>query len=334
MMQPRRLVVVDSGLLATVQDLGRRGVGALGVSPSGAVDWYSARAANRLVGNPDGCPLIETTMNGAAFDATARMTIALTGADAPMWIGGKRRSSWCSHVIEAGDRLLIGPATAGLRSYIAVDGGFEVQHVLGSAATDVGGGFGGLKLRPGDPLRLAIDSPPEVMTVSEYDPGAIPAMRQPFVLRVLAGPDALRLGPAVVDELLAATFRGSARSSRQGLRLDGATIDGGASDAISAGVCAGCVQLPGDGSPIVLLAEHQTTGGYPVALCVITADIPLAAQVRPGDEVRFERVDRAGARAALATVGERLRAIRALASVRVDSGAGRLGRGFSEGASL
>jgi UPF0271 protein len=118
------------------------------------------------------------------------------------------------------------------------------------------------------------------------------------------------------------------------LRLDGATIDGGASDAISAGVCAGCVQLPGDGSPIVLLAEHQTTGGYPVALCVITADIPLAAQVRPGDEVRFERVDRASARSALARAGERLRMMHSISSMRHDCDADRLGRGFAEGASI
>jgi biotin-dependent carboxylase-like uncharacterized protein len=332
--ESRRLVVVDGGLLSTVQDLGRRGVGALGVSPSGAVDWYSARAANRLVGNADDCALVETTMTGATFDAAARMSIAVTGAESPLWIGGKRRTSWCSHVVEAGDRFVVGPATAGLRSYVAVDGGIDAARVLGSAATDVGGGFGGARLTAGDSLQLASGSMPEPLTISEFDRAAIPALRSPFVLRALAGPDAARLGSAVVEQLLAATFRGSARSSRQGLRLEAATIDGGASDAISAGVCAGCVQLPGDGSPIVLLAEHQTTGGYPVALCVISADVPLAAQVRPGDEVRFERVDRAAARAALARAADRLRAIRAVASVRLDSDAERLGRGFAEGAPL
>lgn len=334
MSSSRRFIVVDGGLLTTVQDLGRRDMGAFGVSPSGAADWFSARAANRLVGNEDGAALVETTMNGATLDAAARMTIAVAGADAALWIGGKRRSLWRSHIVEPGDRVIIGPATAGLRSYLAVDGGIDVARVLGSAATDVGGGFGGCKLAAGDTLSVVAD-PTAPRAILEFDASAIPEFRQPFVLRALAGPDAAQLGSDVVAELFAAVFRASARSNRQALRLEGATIGGGQSDAISAGVCAGCVQLPGDGSPIILLAEHQTTGGYPVALCVITADIPVAAQVSPGDEVRFERVDRAGARAALAEAGMRLRLVRAavLKNVATDPDAGRLGRGFAEGAS-
>ena len=333
MSEPRRLLVRDAGLLASVQDLGRIGVGALGVSPSGAADWFSARAANRLVGNADGCALIETTMNGATFEAVHSMTIAVTGADAPLWIDGKAKRSWRSLSVRAGDRIAIGPPTSGLRSYLAIAGGIDIAEVLGSAATDVGGGFGGRRLAAGDSLCLGAASS-ERVTESEYEPGAIPAFHPPLRLRALTGPDASRLGSAVVDELFATAFRGSARSSRQGLRLEGAAVVGGASDAISAGVCAGCVQLPADGSPIVLLAEHQTTGGYPVALCVITADIPIAAQVRPGDEVRFERVDRTGAREALADAAARLRAVRPPAStVTRDPDAARLGRGFAEGAS-
>lgn len=334
MSELRQVVVRDAGLLASVQDLGRRGVGALGVSPSGAADWFSARAANRLVGNADGCALIETTMNGATFEASAPMTIAATGADAPLWIGGKRRSPWRSWPVQAGDRIAIGPANGGLRSYLAVSGGFEVPFVLGSASTDVGGGFGGRRLAAGDTLRVGAAASPEPSTHFEYEPRAVPALRSRIRLRALIGPDAHLLGAAAIDELFERTFRGSARSSRQGLRLEGSAVAGGASDAISAGVCAGCVQVPGDGSPIVLLAEHQTTGGYPVALCVITADIPLAAQVRPGDEVRFERVDRSGARSALADVADRLRAVRPVTNgASHDSDAARLGRGFAEGAS-
>lgn len=333
MNEPRRLVVRDAGLLSSVQDLGRLGVGALGVSPSGAADWYSARAANRLVDNDDDCALIETTMNGATFEATHRMTIAVTGADAPLWIDGKPKHPWRSLAVEAGDRIAIGPPASGLRSYLAIAGGIDVPEVLGSAATDVGGGFGGRRLAAGDILCVGATLS-ERIAETEYEPAAILALRPPLRLRALAGPDASRLGSAVVDELFATAFRGSARSSRQGLRLEGVAVGGGASDSISAGVCAGCVQLPSDGSPIVLLAEHQTTGGYPVALCVITADIPLAAQVRPGDEVRFERIDRSGARDALADVAKRLRAVRPVASAATrDPDAVRLGRGFAEGAS-
>lgn len=330
---PRRLLVRDAGLLSSVQDLGRLGLGALGVSPSGAADWFSARAANRLVGNADGCALIETTMNGATFEAADPMTIAVTGADAPLWIGGKRKHSWRSLSVEAGDRIAIGPPASGLRSYLAVAGGIDISEVLGSAATDVGGGFGGRRLAAGDSLFVRAASS-EAFSESEYEPGPILALRPPVRLRALTGPDASRIGSTVIDELFATAFRGSARSSRQGLRLEGSAVTGGASDSISAGVCAGCVQLPGDGSPIVLLAEHQTTGGYTIALCVITADIPLAAQVRPGDEVRFERADRTGARDALNAAASRLRAVRAVASaVTYDPDAARLGRGFAEGAS-
>jgi biotin-dependent carboxylase-like uncharacterized protein len=306
----RRLVVVDAGLLTTVQDLGRRGAGAFGVSPSGAADRFSACAANRLVGNPDGAAVMETTMTGASFDATAPMTVAVTGAQASLAVGGRPRSLWRTLHVAAGDRIAIGPATGGLRSYLAVRGGIAAREVLGSASTDVGGGFGGRRVVPGDALAIGGEEPLDpARAVFEYPRTAIPSTRGPLVLRSLAGPDSAVVGPDAIEALCSQTFRGSVRSSRQGLRLEGGPIGGGSGELISAGVCAGCVQLPGDGLPIVLLAEHQTTGGYPVALCVITADIGVAAQVKPGDDVRFERVDRATARDALALMSERLRSL-------------------------
>ena len=314
----RRLVVIDAGLLSTVQDLGRQHVGALGVSPCGAADRFSARAANRLVGNADGAAVVETTMTGASFDATNAMTIAVTGGQSPLAIDGRPRTMWRSWRVEAGERIAIGPATAGLRSYLAVAGGVLARHVLGSASTDVGGGFGGRRLVPGDALDVAEEPPFDAERGAlEYRRSAIPSYAPPFVLRVLAGPDAPRIGADALDALCSRAFAGSARSSRQGLRLEGEPVLAGAGDAISAGVCAGCVQLPADGAPIVLLAEHQTTGGYPVALCVISPDVASAAQVKPGDEVRFERIDRAAARDALAAMSERLRSL-----LRVDAGKG------------
>lgn len=313
----RRLVVVDAGLLTTIQDLGRHGVGASGISPSGAVDRFSACAANRLVGNDDGAAVIETTMTGASFDATAPMVVAVTGAEASIVVGGRSRSAWRTLHLAAGDRIAIGPPTGGLRSYLAIGGGIVTPRVLASASTDVSGGFGGRRLVPGDALEIGSDAVGDAEPVSLAFPAAsLPPLRAPFALRALVGPDAATIGHEAIDALCSATFRGSARSSRQGLRLEGAPVPGGTGDAISAGVCAGCVQLPGDGLPIVLLAEHQTTGGYPVALVVITADIGLAAQVKPGDDVRFERVDRAGARDALADMAERLRSLRPIRAPR------------------
>lgn len=307
------LVVVDAGLLTTIQDLGRRGAGSLGVSPSGGVDRFSAIAANRLVGNPDGAAVVETTMTGASFDVTSALTIAVTGAGATLSVGGRLRSLWRAARVKPGDRIVIGPATGGLRSYLAIAGGVAAERVLGSASTDVGGGFGGRRFVRGDAVGVADVVPPGADPGQfEYEASAIPSMRAPFVLRALLGPDAGSVGAAAIDAMLSQTFRGSARSSRQGLRLEGTPIGGGAGDAISAGVCAGCVQLPADGLPIVLLAEHQTTGGYPVALCVIAADIGIAAQVKPGDEIGFERVDRAAARDALVDFAGRLRSLRAV----------------------
>ena len=309
-MSARRLVVVDAGLLTTVQDLGRRGAGALGISPAGAVDRFSACAANRLAGNPDGSAVVETTMTGASFDATASMTVAVTGAEAGLVVGGRPRALWRTLRVEPGDRIAIGPATGGLRSYLAVGGGLDVHLLFGSASTDVGGGFGGRRLVPGDAIVVGDDVPiGPAPAALEYPRTSIASLAEPFILRSLPGPDWARLPQTATDALCSQIFRGSVRSSRQGLRLEGVPVAGGAGDLISAGVCAGCVQLPADGLPIVLLAEHQTTGGYPVALCVITADVGLAAQVKPGDEVRFELVDRATARDALVGIGERLRSL-------------------------
>ena len=332
-----QLTVVDSGLLSTVQDLGRRGVGALGVSPSGAVDWYAACAANRLVNNDDDAPLVEMTLTGATFVAGGDATFAVTGALAPITVGGVRRHGWRSWRARTGHKFTIGPVERGARCYLAVRGGFEVPRVLGSSATDVVGGFGGRVLAPGDtlPIRRAYESDGARDELAEtpmaYAAEAIPLLRAPFALRVLPGPDAARVGREAVDRLLAGTYRASPRSSRQGLRLDGepvAAISAGAG--VSAGVCAGCVQVSADGLPTVLLAEHQTTGGYPVAWCVVHADLPAAGQIRPGDEVVFTRVDARAARDALA---RSLALLRKLAPVGVQPEADttRLGRGFFEG---
>lgn len=331
------LTVVHSGLLSTVQDLGRRCVGHLGVSPSGAVDWYAARAANRLVNNDDDAPLVETTLTGATFVAGGDATFAVTGALAPISVGGTPRHGWSSWHARAGQRLVIGPAERGARSYLAVRGGFEVARVLGSSASDVVGGFGGRVLAPGDALPIRSGSESDgasgdlVEAQLAYSTDAIPSLRTPFSLRVMPGPDAARLGRDAMARLLAGTYRATPRSSRQGLRLEGEPVAAVlAAEGVSAGVCAGCVQVSADGLPTVLLAEHQTTGGYPVALCVVHADVPVAAQVRPGDTVVFTRVDGRAAHDALA---RSLGLLRSLAPVGAlpEADTTRLGRGFFEG---
>ena len=330
----RAVVVLDGGLLTTVQDLGRRGLGAIGVSPAGAVDWFAARAANRLVGNPDDAPLLETTLTGMAFAVRCDAAVAVTGADASLEIGGRRAALWRTWRLRAGERVVVGPASRGVRSYVAFDGGVDVVRVLGSASTDVGAGFGGRTLAAGDVLALAAVEGPSAGTPRDLElaPDAVGSLEPPATLRAMPGPDAVRLGAEVLDALCSTEYRAGVRSNRQAIRLEGAAIAlHGARDAVTAGVCAGCVQVTGDGLPVVLLAEHQTTGGYLVALCVISADLSRAAQIRPGDRVRFARTDFGGARDALAEAAQRLRAMRPVLHSAPDLDAERLARGFFEG---
>jgi len=324
----RTLRVHDSGLLCTIQDLGRHGLGVSGVSPAGACDWYSARAANRLVGNADGAGVIEATMTGAVFDALAAGHVAVTGADAELRIRGEARSTWHAHAFRAGDRIAIGKARSGLRSYAAFDGGVRADPVLGSMSTDVGGGFGGRTLERGDAIELGVsergDAPRPLLG---YPAHAIPSLGSPAALRAMIGPGAGVIGTDGLAALLQGPYAASARSSRQAVRLEGEPLRlSGHADVISAGICAGAVQIAGNGLPIILLPEHQTTGGYAIALCVIAADVPRAAQLRPGEAVRFERVGYAQATEALAALLGRL------ASLAPQDADRHFASGFFEGA--
>ena len=330
----RRIRVLDGGLLSTVQDLGRFGFAASGVSASGPADWYSARAANRLVGNVDGAAVIETTLSGFSFLPADAIRIAVTGADAPLTIGGSIAHTWRAHDVNAGERVCVGSARRGLRSYIAFDGGVDVPSVMGSRSTDVGSGFGGKILASGDELALGADiSSTDARPRLAYDDSARLDLAVPVVLRTLPGPQADRIGRDALDALCASRYVASTRSSRQALRLEGEPIalHSGA-DVISAGTVAGCVQITSEGLPIVLLAEHHTTGGYAGALYVVTADVPRAAQVRPGDAVAFRIVGVAEAAAALDAVEARLHASGPMPAEGEEDIGARLSRGFFEGA--
>jgi len=285
------LRIIDAGFMASVQDAGRSNVGHLGVSPSGYADWASARAANRLVGNPESAPLIETTMTGIAIGFDCAATVALGGADASLRIGGRAGRPWSAQHASAGESLVVGSPPTGLRCYLAVAGGIHVPPVFGSASTDLTARFGGLagrRLTAGDGLEIDQNPfAPEKFT-GNAQPLRDHIFKRPVELRILPGPSGSRLRDADMRAIVSAPYRVCLQSNRQGLRLEGAILmDGAGTDVVSAGLCAGCVQVLGDGLPVVLLAEHQTTGGYAVAACVISSDIPRAAQLRPGDELRF-----------------------------------------------
>ena len=305
----RAVEILDAGLLSSIQDLGRAGVGELGVSPSGAADWLSARAANRLVGNAPAAALIETTMTGLTFKALRPIRIAVTGARAKLTVAGGSRPLWQSMRVGGGSEVSLGPAERGVRSYVAFYGGISVEAVLGSASTDINAGFGGCGRALARADMLKLNEIEEDMSDAEraIPESARPFWRRPATLRVLPGPHARRFAPEDLKRLYAHAYRVSPRTNRQGVRLDGSPLVArNGFDVLSCGVCVGCVQLSSDGLPVVLLSEHQTTGGYAAPFTVITADIPDAAQLAPGDEVRFAPATRVEASTALS---EKLKAL-------------------------
>jgi len=291
------ITVVEPGLFTTIQDLGRPGHRNAGVPLSGAVDRASLRLANLLVGNQEGAAAIECTLVGPRLRFEREAIVAMVGGEFPGLPAGVAMR------LAAGTELAIGHATAGCRGYLAVAGGIEVEPVLGSRSTLVAaglGGFGGRPLRAGDRLGVGDPAGRAAWSPNRGFADVLRVMRfgeRPQVLRVVPGEQA----EACAGPAWGRTFRVSSRSNRMGVRLEGKPLPGAGAFAgmASVAVFPGTVQLPPDGQPIVLLADAQTIGGYPVLGQVIAADLPRAAQLRPGEEVCFEPVTLGDARAAL-----------------------------------
>lgn len=296
------LIVVRPGLLTTVQDLGRWGRQALGVPVAGAMDTRSLRQANLLVGNGEDAAALEITLLGPTLRATARVTMAVAGADLELRVEGRRVPVGRVFEIPEGGELHIGSGIpgAGARAYLAVAGGFDTPVVLGSRSTHLVsrmGGLGGRALLAGDVLAIGDarrDTPRFDVAVP---PAAPPAGGR---LRVLLGPQDDWFAAATLETFLSAPFVVSARSDRMGFRLEGPTIVASrTTELVSEPVAFGAIQVPSGGAPILLMADRQTAGGYPKIATVIAADLPLAGQLAPGAPVRFVACARAEARAAL-----------------------------------
>ncbi|GAA2751684.1 biotin-dependent carboxyltransferase family protein [Kitasatospora cinereorecta] len=278
------LLVLRPGPLTTVQDLGRRGVAHLGVPRAGALDEPALRAANRLVGNPDGAAALETTLGGVTVRAEGgAVTVAVTGAPCAVRVDG-RAAAWGAAVrLPAGAVVEVGPAVHGVRSYLAVAGGVAVPAVLGSRSADLLSGLGSAVLAEGDLLPVG---PPPTGPRAELVP--LPAVPAELVLRLRPGPHAHWFADAPL--LGRATFRVAAASNRIAVRTEGLALtrsSAGFRELPSEGMVLGSVQVPPDGLPVIFLADHPTTGGYPVIGTVPPADLPAAAQARPGTPVRF-----------------------------------------------
>ena len=288
-MTDRALFVVRAGALTTVQDRGRPGHAHLGVPRSGALDGPAAALANRLVGNRPEAAVLETTLNGCALRPRSTVTVAVTGAPCPVTVD-RRPASWGAPVrVPAGALLTVGTALSGVRSYVAVAGGILVEPVLGSRSTDLLSGLGPPPLTDGAILPLG--TPAALRT--RVDTAPQPAPPTELVLRVTLGPRDDWFTPEALRAFTTRTFQVSSASNRIGLRTDGPALERRLTGELpSEGMVLGAVQVPPDGRPVVFLADHPTTGGYPVIGVVREPDLPAAAQAVPGTPVRFLAVRR------------------------------------------
>lgn len=280
------LRVLAAGPLTTVQDLGRPGHAAIGVSGSGALDRGALRLANRLVGNAEGAAGLEITVGGfsALFDADA--WIAVTGAWGPAHVAGQPIDPNHPVAVPAGSVVEIGPADSGLRYYLSVRGGIDMPAVLGSRSRDILSGIGPAPIADGDVLSVggAGTVPVPTLDLAPWSPPVAGTVEVPLVV----GPRDDWFPAAAIDLLFSSTWTLSGASNRVGARLDGSPLprlDRG--ELPSEGMVAGGIQVPPSGQPTVLLADHPVTGGYPVITVVASDALDVFAQLRPGQRVRF-----------------------------------------------
>ena len=313
-MSTRVFEVIQPGPLTTVQDLGRFGYQQYGVPTSGALDSYAFRVGNLLVGNEEGASSLEITLFGCQLRALQDTKVALTGANLAATINGEPAPAWESLSIKRGDVLSFSRLDSGCRACLAIAGGIDVPEVMKSASTYVKahiGGLSGRPLRQGDTLKTHESTTSAAVTrlPSEY----IPAYESQVTLRVILGPQDDCFTEEGIHTLLSSEYIVSTQADRMGYRLEGPRIEHrGDADIISDGIPLGAVQVPGDGLPIILLADRQTTGGYTKIATVISIDIPKVAQVKPGDKIKFQQITEEQAVALLKKYEQQMEAIKSI----------------------
>lgn len=292
--------VMAPGMFTTVQDLGRAGWGAAGVPPSGGFDDFSLRQANLLVGNHAGAAVLEVTGAGPALLFEVDAIIAVRGASFDTRIDDRPIPDDRAVRVPAGSTVRLGRSARGLRGYVAFAGGVDVPVVLGSRSTLVSATLGGIQ---GRPLRtgdvFALGGVERISGTRVVDEAALPIAAMPWVLRAISGAHEEMFHPSELRAFFSGAFRVSPRSDRIGVRLHGPVLEHpGIGEIDPEGVLTGDVQVPPDGMPIVLGPDRPATGGYPKIASVIAADLPLLAQIRPGETVRFSLVSLEEARKA------------------------------------
>ena len=287
------LSILRPGVFTTVQDLGRWGFQSRGVPVSGAMDWYSHRLANLLVGNDPDLATLEVTLAGPQLRFESKVIVAVTGGYFHLTLDDVPIEMDRAIEVQSGAVMKFGERVRGARAYIAVQGGIDVPRVLGSRSTHVLTGMGGHQgraLKAGDTIPLGVKGEGRGANVPH------PLPLTPFAAKLRAVPADARLFAHIASR----QFQVSPRSNRMGYLLDGGSVGSDACGAVvSTAVPTGTIQVPPSGSPILLMNDHATTGGYAIAGVVITADLPLAGQLAPGESVAFEACSRETAAAEL-----------------------------------
>jgi len=284
--------ILDAGPQTTVQDLGRTGRMRYGIPPSGPVDRFAFVLVNRLLANPDTAAALECTLMGPRFEMTAAGAIAVTGADMPVTVNDQEAPGWATIAVKSGDVVKLGAARTGVRSYVGFAGGLDVPLVLGSRSTYLRGRIGGLQgraLRKGDELAILPSSPVKPRRVARRD---IPDYTGEPTVRAVLGPQADRFTEEGLRALFGGRYEVLPQSDRMGSRLRGPRIEHARGhDIVSDGIALGSIQIPGDGQPIVLLVDRQSTGGYTKAATICSSDIWRVGQARPGQWLHFQAID-------------------------------------------
>lgn len=291
------LRVIKPGQLSLIQDFGRFGLSHIGITQSGPVDDYAYSWANHLLGNEVNLPTLEITLGQAEFKIEHACMLAIAGGNLSATLDGKPIDNWQSFGAQAGQTLKFGLPKNGLRSYLAVRGGFAVTAHLGSVSTSLKETLGGLN-QNGEPLQAGtalsfnphlIDNKPTHITFRykpDYD--------LPLKLRVIESYQIDSFDPQIIEQFYHSSFTVSQHADRMGYRLNGAIISPPSEPILSEGIALGAIQIPPDGQPIILLNDRQTIGGYPKIGCVARIDLPRLAQAKPGQKVQFVRGDLQG----------------------------------------
>jgi KipI family sensor histidine kinase inhibitor len=284
--------VVEPGLLTTIQDAGRLGFRAFGMPAGGAMDFPSFCLANKLVGNQKDDAVLEMTFKGPVLEFVADTVVAVTGADMPPRVNGMEMAINQLITIHSGDLLSFAGIKNGLRAYLSVKGGFDVPLAMGSRSTYLKGKVGGYKgraLEAGDEIEIGMANANEISKMPENFPKSQPkTLSRPATIRFIPGPESGQFSINGIRIFLTSVFTVSPNSDRMGIRLQGPKVEHlSGADILSSGVIPGTIQIPGDGNPIILMNDCQTTGGYPRIGCVTREDLQLLAQLMPGDKIIF-----------------------------------------------